>query len=168
MGPEPKSELKETDLVIVTIRFAWKNEHSQKRTSKLDEEWRSYAHLILYTRYPIVARAPWPSGCEQRNLAYNHLMFTRQSGILLIFCQLMATLSKCFEIWTSNLFCLAFTLTLMYKPILKSIGPKLAILSPKIIKRPYIKIPFCPSLIHQKVYSSFIFQWICLKLSESM
>ena len=34
---------------------------------------------------------------------------------LAYFCQLMAILSKCFEIWTSNLFCLAFTLTLIYK-----------------------------------------------------
>ena len=35
-------------------------------------------------------------------------------------------------------------------------------------KWPYLKTPFCPSVIHQKAYSSYIFQWICLKLSESM
>ena len=67
-----------------------------------------------------------------------------------------------FEIWTSNLFCLVFTLTLIYKPSLKSIRPKLAILSPKNSKNspkwPYLKTPFCPSVIHQKAYSSYIFQ----------
>ena len=42
-----------------------------------------------------------------------------------------AILATFFEIWTSNLFCPAFTLTLIYKPSLKSIRPKLAILSPK-------------------------------------
>ena len=35
-------------------------------------------------------------------------------------------------------------------------------------KWPYLKTPLCPSVIHQKAYSSYIFQWICLKLSESM
>ena len=35
-------------------------------------------------------------------------------------------------------------------------------------KWPYLKTQFCPSVIHQKAYSSYIFQWICLKLSESM
>ena len=55
----------------------------------------------------------------------------------------------------------SFTLSLIYKPSLKSIGPKLAILSPK--NSPYLKTPFCPSVIHQKAYSSYIFQ---LNLSE--
>ena len=31
-----------------------------------------------------------------------------------------------------------------------------------------LKTPFRPSVIHQKAYSSYIFQRICLKLSESM
>ena len=42
-----------------------------------------------------------------------------------------AILATFFEIWTSNLFCPPFTLTLIYKPSLKSIRPKLAILSQK-------------------------------------
>ena len=33
---------------------------------------------------------------------------------------------------------------------------------------PYLKTPFCPSVIHQKVFFSYIFQLICLKHSESM
>ena len=53
--------------------------------------------------------------------------------------------------------------TLINKPILKSIGPKLAILSPKrnlpkSLKWQYLKTPFCPSVIHQKAYSTYIFQ----------
>ena len=43
-----------------------------------------------------------------------------KSYIMPILCQLMAILAKCFEISTSNLFCLSFTLTLIYKPSLKS------------------------------------------------
>ena len=35
-------------------------------------------------------------------------------------------------------------------------------------KWPYLKTPLRPSVIHQKAYSSYIFQRICLKLSESM
>ena len=53
--------------------------------------------------------------------------------------------------------------TLINKPILKSVGPKLAILSPKrnlpkSLKWQYLKTPFCPSVIHQKAYSTYIFQ----------
>ena len=53
--------------------------------------------------------------------------------------------------------------TLINEPILKSIGPKLAILSPKrnlpkSLKWQYLKTPFCPSVIHQKAYSTYIFQ----------
>ena len=48
------------------------------------------------------------------------------------------------ELWTSTLFCLSFIIILILsKPICNSIVPKLTI-------------------------SSYIFQWICLKLSESM
>ena len=62
------------------------------------------------------------------------------------------------EIRNSNLFCPVFTLTFIYKPI----RPKLAILSLKYSKNspkwPYLKTPFCPSVFHQKAYSSYIFQ----------
>ena len=69
-------------------------------------------------------------------------MFTRQSGIWPILCQLMVILAKCFEIWTSLLYCPLFTLTLIYKPILKSIEPKLAILSQKISNPHFAQVPF--------------------------
>ena len=61
---------------IWTKGFVSKNREFKKRPSKLDKKWPSYAHLI----------------------------FTRQSGIWPILCQLMAILAKCPEIWTSNLF----------------------------------------------------------------
>ena len=38
----------------------------------------------------------------------------------------------------------------------------------KLTKVAISQNPICPSVIHQKAYSSYIFQWICLKLSESM
>ena len=38
----------------------------------------------------------------------------------------------------------------------------------KLLKLSYLKTQFCPSVIHQKAYSSSIFQWIFLKLSEFM
>ena len=78
-----------------------------KRTSKLDETWPSYATLKSLPK----------------------------SGIWPIFCQLMAILAKCFDIWTSNLFCPSFILTLIYKPSLKSIRPKLTILSSKKLQK---------------------------------
>ena len=53
----------------------------------------------------------------------------------------MAILATFFEICTSNLFCPAFTLTLIYKSSLKSIRPKLTILSRK---RPGFPAPWIP------------------------
>ena len=71
-------------------------------------------------------------------------MFLPKSGIWPILCQLMAILAKSFEILTSNLFCHPFTLTLIYKLILKSIRPKLAIMSPKITKMAISQNPILP------------------------
>ena len=75
--------------------------------SKLDEKWPSYAHL----------------------------MFLCQSGIWPILCQFMAILAKFLDM-EFKFVCPTFTLTLIYKPILKSIRLKLAILSTKILQLP--------------------------------
>ena len=85
MGQKPKSELKEIELNNFRHSICLKKGAFQKRTSTLDE------------KLPI----------------YDHLMFTHKSGIWFILCQLMDILAKRFEIWTSNLFCPSFTLTLM-------------------------------------------------------
>ena len=57
----------------------------------------------------------------------------RQSGVWPILCQLMAILGNLVDM-DFKFVCPAVTLTLVYKPILKSIRPKLAILSPKILQ----------------------------------
>ena len=60
------------------------------------------------------------------------------------------------------------SICLKKQAFLKSIRPKLAILSPKILQKIAKKaISQNPSDIHQKAYS-YIFQRICLKVSESM
>ena len=71
------------------------------------------------------------------------LIFTRQSGIWPILCQLMAILAKCFEIWTSHLFFPLFTLILIYEPILKSIMQTQIrhIIPKKSLKWPYLNSP---------------------------
>ena len=71
---------------------------------------------------------------DEKWSSYVDLMFLPKSGIWPIFCQLMGILAKRFEIWTSNLFCPSFILTLIYKPSLKWINPKLATLLKKITK----------------------------------
>ena len=59
-------------------------------------------------------------------------MFARQSGIWPNFVPIYGHLGHFLDMFFT--FSPSFTLTLIYKPILKSIGPKLAILSPKITK----------------------------------
>ena len=61
-------------------------------------------------------------------------MFLCQSGILPFLCQFRAILAKLLD-KDFKFFFLAFTLTLIYKPILNSIRPELAILSPKILQK---------------------------------
>ena len=110
------------------------------------------------------ARAKVASGlfCDNGWLVYKmsrYPIVVRRAKVSCI--QMDGHFGQVFEIWTSNLFCQVFTLTLIYKPSLKSIRPKLAILSRKNSKNspkwPYLKTPFCPSVIHQKAYSSYIF-----------
>ena len=95
-----------------------------------------------------------------------NLMFMRQSGIWPIVCQLMAILAKLLDI--------------DFKFVLPNININFNIqsdpnwplypqkYSEKSLKWPYLKATFCPSVIHQRAYSSYIFQWFCLKLSESI
>ena len=82
------------------------------------------------------------------------LMFLCQSGIWPILCQLMAIF--------------AFTLTLMYKPILKSIRPKLAILSPKILQK-VTKMAVSQNPILPKCHSpkSLLLPHFSMNLSET-
>ena len=77
---------------------------------------------------------------------------------------ILPILAKCSEIWTSNLICLSFTLTLIYKPILKSIGPKLAILSPQITKMAISQNPTLPKCHSPK---SLLLQYFSMNLSKT-
>ena len=61
-------------------------------------------------------------------------MFLCQSGIVPILCQLMVILAKLLGM-DFKLVLPTLTLTLIYKPILKSIRPKLAIISPKVLQK---------------------------------
>ena len=63
------------------------------------------------------------------------------------------------------MFCQAFTLTLIYKPIFKSIRPKLGILSPKILQKT-TKMAISQNPIHQKAYSPWLLHF-SMNLSES-
>ena len=63
-----------------------------------------------------------------------NLIFMRQSGIWPIFCQFMATLVKLLDMDFKFVYPV-FTVTLIYKPILKSIRPKLSILSLLILQK---------------------------------
>ena len=59
--------------------------------------------------------------------------------------QKLAILAECFEILTSNLFCPSFTLEIMGKPILKSIGLNLATkMAVSVSQNAFI--PKCPSV----------------------
>ena len=79
-----------------------------------------------------------------------------------------AILATFFEIWTSNLFCPAFTLTLIYKPSLKSIRPKLAILSQKKLQK-LTKVAISQNPILPKCHSpkSLLLLHFSMNLSET-
>ena len=64
---------------------------------------------------------------------FNVLVYAQKKH-LAYFVSIDGHFGQIFKIWTSHLFCPLFTLTFIYKLILKSIRPKLAILSPKITK----------------------------------
>ena len=73
-----------------------------------------------------------------------------------------------FEIWISNLFCLIFTLTLIYKPSLKSIRPKLAVLSRKKLQK-LTKVAISQNPILPKCHSpkSLLLLNFSMNLSET-
>ena len=81
------------------------------------------------------------------------LIFLCQSGIWPILCQLMPILAKLLDMDFKFVFFPAFILTLIYKPILKSIRPKLAILSPKILQK-VTKMAISQNPILPKCHSS--------------
>ena len=76
--------------------------------------------------------------------------------------------SQVFEIWTSNLFCPVFTSTLIYKPSLKSIRPKLAILSQKKLQK-LTKVAISQNPILPKCHSpkSLLLLHFSMNLSET-
>ena len=72
-----------------------------------------------------------------------------KSGIWPILGLKLAILATFFEISTSNLFCLTFTIRLIGKPNKKSIGPKITSLaSKKPHKWPYLNSGFFQSVHH--------------------
>ena len=83
-------------------------------------------------------------------------MFLCQSGIWPILCKLMAILAKLLDMDFKFVFFPAFILTSIYKPILKSIRPKLAILSPKILQK-VTKMAISQNPILPKCHSSIFF-----------
>ena len=95
-------------------------------------------------------------------------MFLPKSGIWTILCQLMAILAKCFEIWTSNLLCPEFTLTLINKPSFKSIRPKSAIISPNKLQK-LTKVAISQNPILPKCHSpkSILLLHFSMNLSET-
>ena len=80
-----------------------------------------------------------------------NLMFMRQSGIWPILCQLMAILAKLLDM-DFKLVYPKFTLTLIYNPNLKSIRPKSAIVSAKILQK-ITKMAISQNLILPKCHS---------------
>ena len=91
-----------------------------------------------------------------------------QSDIWPILCQLMAILAKLL-VMDFKFVCPTFTLTLIYKPILKSIKPKLAILSPKILQR-ITKMAISQNPILPKCHSpkSLLLLHFSINLSETV
>ena len=83
----------------------------------------------------------------------------------------LAIVATFLELRTSNLFCPSFQICFSHH-----IETKLEVNWTQIYhfslsktqKWPYLKIPFCPIVNHQKAYSSYIFSFICLKFLESM
>ena len=97
---------------------------------------------------------PWEARAPKWHLAY--------------FVPIDGHFGQVFEIWTSNSFCLPFTLTLMYKPSLKSIRPKLAILSQKKLQK-LTKVAISQNPILSKCHSpkSLLQLHFSMNLSET-
>ena len=94
-----------------------------------------------------------PGDAQDNDQVMPKLIFLCQSGIWPILCQLMAILAKLLDMDFKFVFFPAFILTLIYKPILKSIRPKLAILSPKILQK-VTKMAISQNPILPKCHSS--------------
>ena len=87
-----------------------------------------------------------------------------------ILCQLMATLGKLLDMDFKFVLPVSYNncdIQTNFKVNNTQPGLSQKILK-KSLKWPYLKTPFCPSVIHEKAYSSYIFQWICLEVSESI
>ena len=97
---------------------------------------------------------PWEARAPKWHLAY--------------FVPIDGHFGQFFEIWTSNLFCPVFTLTLIYKPSLKSIRPKLAILSQKKLQK-LTKVAISQNPILPKCHSpkSILLLHFSMNLSET-
>ena len=94
-----------------------------------------------------------------------NLMFLCQSGIWPILCQFLAKLLDMeFKFVLPSIY-IKFDIHINFEVNQTQSSHSISKNSPKW---PYLKTPFCPSVIHQKAYSSYIFQWIILKRSESM
>ena len=74
------------------------------------------------------------SKLDKNDQVMPNLMFMPQRGIWPILCQLMAILAKLLDIDFKFVLPHIY-INLIYKPILKSIRPKLAIISPKILQK---------------------------------
>ena len=108
MGPKNQI-LKQGDRAQLFNPFDSSRRDSHFSTVFVCQNWMKMAKLL-----------PWEARAPKWHLAY--------------FVPIDGHFGQVFEIWTSNLFCSVFTLTLIYKPSLKSIRPKLAILSQKTPK----------------------------------
>ena len=97
--PTPKLKEIEFSFLQHSIRLE-KTSDLKKRKSKSDEKWPSYAHLK--SRAKVAAGPFWAKIWD--------------FGLI-------------FDIWTSYLICPSLTSILIGNPIVKSIGPNLAILS---------------------------------------
>ena len=97
---------------------------------------------------------PWEARAPMWHLAY--------------FVTIDGHFGQVFEIWTLNSFCQAFTLTLMYKPSLKSIRPKLAILFQKKLQK-LTKVAISQNPILSKCHSpkSLLLLHFSMNLSET-
>ena len=91
-----------------------------------------------------------------------NLMFMRQRGIWPILCQLMAISAKLldmdFKFVLPNIY-INFDIQTNFEVNQTQIGHSIP---KKSIKWPYLKTPFCPSVIHQKAYSSYKKPWVFL------
>ena len=112
------------------------------------------------------------SKLDENDQVMPNLMFLCQSGIWPILCQLMAILANLLDIDFKLVFSsiyINFDTQTNFEVNQTQISHSIPKNIPKNQQSGhYLKTPFCPSVIHQKAYSSYMFRWICLKRSESM